>query len=58
MKVVDGKITEATENELYSYWLSHGWDDIYSFPDFKARVELLGTSITPNEVHGNAKRKG
>lgn len=55
MKVVDGKIVEATEGELFSYWLSRGWCDVYSFPDFKARMELLGTNVTPDEVHNDAK---
>lgn len=55
MKVVDGEIKEATEDELYSYWLSRGWCDIYSFPDFKARMELLGTDITTDEVHNDGK---
>jgi hypothetical protein len=55
VKVVNGEIVEATDNELFSYWLSRGWCDVYSFPDFKARMELLGTNITPDEVHNDAK---
>jgi hypothetical protein len=34
MRIVDGKIIEATEDELFSYWLSRGYDDIMSFPQF------------------------
>lgn len=55
MKVVNGEIVEATDNELFSYWLSCGWCDVCSFPDFKARMELLGTNVTPDEVHNDVK---
>ena len=55
MKVVDGEIKEATESELCDYWLSRGWCDIYSFPDFKARMELLGVNVTAEEVHNDGK---
>lgn len=34
MKIVDGKIVEATENELFNYWLEREYDDIMSFPQF------------------------
>lgn len=55
MKVIDGKIVEAAESELYDYWLSRGWCDVYSFLDFKARMELHGTNVTPDEVHNNVE---
>lgn len=34
MKIVDGKIVEATEKELFDYWLKREFDDVMSFPDF------------------------
>ena len=45
MTIIDGKITACTDLELIDYWLSRGWDDIYTYPDFKARMELLGVIV-------------
>ena len=39
MKIEDGKIVEATENELFDYYLTRGWDDIMSFPEFLERMK-------------------
>ncbi len=46
MKVEKGIITGCTENELYDYWLSRGYDDTYSFPEYKERCKAAGTTIT------------
>ena len=37
MKVINNTIVEATGAELRDIWLTNGYDDIYSFPDFLAR---------------------
>ena len=34
MKVVDGKIAEATENELYEYWMERELYDVIDFGGF------------------------
>lgn len=39
-------MSPITENDLYSLYLSCGWDDIYDFPTFKAKCELSGLIIT------------
>lgn len=45
MKIVDGKIAEATKSELFNYWLTRGYDDIYSFPEFLERMMERGVKI-------------
>lgn len=45
MKVRCGRIVECTEAELTAYWLRHGWDDIYSFPEYMRRCVEQGTVI-------------
>ena len=49
VSIIDGKIAECTENELYDYWLSRGYDDIYSFPEFMQRCIDAGTVVTGDE---------
>lgn len=45
MNVEDGKIVEATESELFDYYLTHGWDDIMSFPDYLEKMKNAGVKI-------------
>ena len=45
MKVKNGKIAEATEAELFEFYLSRGLDEIMSFPDFKTQCVRIGTRI-------------
>ncbi|WP_352401588.1 hypothetical protein [Synergistes jonesii] len=45
MKVRRGRIVECTEAELTAYWLRHGWDDIYSFPEYMRCCVEQGTVI-------------
>ena len=45
MKIENDKIIQATEDELYSYWLSRGWDDIYPFPEYMQRMKDAGCEI-------------
>lgn len=49
MKVVNGKIVEATELELYQYWLTR-FSDVFSFNEYKAKVQQAGTTIVEDEV--------
>ena len=46
MKIVRGKISEATTAELYKYWLEQDWCEIYDFNDYMKRCEKHGTVIT------------
>ena len=39
MKCINGKIVEASENELYRIYLDRGWDDVLSFVEFAALCE-------------------
>lgn len=49
MKVENGKIVEATELELYDYYLTREWYYFYSFTEYKYECELNGTKITDKE---------
>ena len=44
MKIKNGKIIEATELELYKYWLDR-WSDIYSFDQFMYMMKDKGVII-------------
>ena len=46
MEVVNNKIVEATEDELFSVYLKQGIDDIYSFPDYINRMIAIGVNVT------------
>ena len=53
MKVEDGKIIQATEEELFAYYLRRGFDDLFSFDFYKTRCIELGTEVietTESEV--------
>lgn len=45
MKVKNGKIVEATESELYGYYLKQEFYEIMSFTDYKERCIELGTKV-------------
>lgn len=45
MKIELGHIVEATEVELMEYYLTRGWDDIMSFPDFLERMKASGCKV-------------
>lgn len=45
MKVKNGKIVEATENELFAHYLKYGFDDTMSFPEYLKRCKELGTKV-------------
>ena len=45
MKVKNGKIVEATESELYGYYLKQEFYEIMSFTNYKERCIELGTKV-------------
>lgn len=45
MKVENGKIVEATESELFDYYLTREWDDIMSFPDYLEKMKSAGVEV-------------
>ena len=49
MKVVKGKIVEATENELFSLYLDRGMDDIMDFNEYKQRMKYAGCDIKDDD---------
>lgn len=48
MKIKDGKIIEATNDELYGFWLVR-WSDIYSYTEYKNKIKALGTKVIEND---------
>ena len=50
MVVKNGKIVEATKNELLDKWLDEDWCEIMSFPEYLERVKKRGTKITEEKV--------
>lgn len=49
MKIEHGKITEATEDELFAYYLNKDWDEVICFPDFLRACRRQGTVILEEE---------
>ena len=45
MKVKNNKIVEATEAELFHYYLSRGFDDVMDFNTYKRSCQNNGTNI-------------
>lgn len=45
MKIKDGKIVEATENELFEVYLDRGYDDIMDFPEYLNACKRAGTEV-------------
>ena len=50
MKIVNGKIVEATENELYEEYLRREWDLIMSFNDYKTAMKSAGCKIVKQVI--------
>ena len=53
MKTANGKIIEATENELFDYYLEYEWDIIMSFRDFLQICSSNGTSVVSEDAHAD-----
>ena len=49
MEIKDDKIVKATDLELYEYWLTSGWSDIFSYTEYKNTVKELGTKVIEND---------
>lgn len=45
MKIENGKIVAATEDELFRLYLDRGIDDVMSFPDYKLQMVAAGCRI-------------
>ena len=45
MKIENGKIIEATEDELFNIYLEGQWDNIYSFNKYIELCKMAGTKI-------------
>ena len=45
MKIVDGKIVEATENELFRLYLEREMDDAISFTEYVVRMQKAGCEV-------------
>lgn len=50
MREKDGKIIQATEEELFAIYLERGYDDLFSFDFYKRRCVELGTKIIERDV--------
>ena len=46
MKIVNGKIAEATRDEMFDYYLTRDWDAVMPFEMFLRECERNGTKIT------------
>ena len=44
MKIENNKIVEATEEELYTYWL-RAMSDLMPFDEYRWRMENIGVKI-------------
>lgn len=48
MKVINNKIIEITESELFDYWLKR-YDEIYTFEEFKYSMIQYNVKIVKDE---------
>lgn len=49
MKIENGKIIEATRDELLSKWLDEEWFEIMSFDEYIYGMELAGCKVNGGE---------
>lgn len=54
MKIVNGKIAEATCDEMFDYYLTRDWDTVMPFARFVRLCEENGTKIV-DKKEGGAK---
>jgi hypothetical protein len=50
MEVINGKITKATKSELFSYYITRGFDDVMSFPDYLRQIKECGTIVDEDMI--------
>jgi hypothetical protein len=60
MIIKNGKIIEASESELWQYYLERDLDDVYSFDDYFDRMKDAGVKIVekPKPTNGDVIRQG
>ena len=49
MRVENGKIIQATETELFTFYLNKSFDDIIPFEEFKRRCIEQGTEVVEDK---------
>ena len=49
MKIVKGRIAEATRDEMYDCYLKLEWYMVMPFPEWLSRFKKLGTKVTDEE---------
>lgn len=49
MKIVNGRIAEATRDEMYDLYLKFEWYTVMLFPEWLRRCENNGTKVTDDE---------
>ena len=54
MKIENGKIAEATRDEMFDYYIAQCYDDAMSFSEFLRMCEENGMRIT-DKTEGGAK---
>ena len=52
MKIVNGKIAEATRDEMFDYYLTRDWDTVMPFAEFLRECKVNGTKITDKQEGG------
>lgn len=57
MRIDSGKIVEATDSELFDYWLKH-FDGIYMYELFKYACVRKGTRIIEEELVNDTGLRG
>ena len=45
MKIENGKIVSATEDELFKLYLGRGYDDCMDFHEYKRRMQNAGCEV-------------
>jgi len=45
MKVVGGRIAEATEDEMFDFYLTRDWDMVMPFREWLRRCKEQGTKV-------------
>ena len=48
MKIENGKVVSATENELFRLYLNSGLEDAMDFYEYKARMQEAGCEVNKN----------
>lgn len=49
MKTENGKIIEATRDELYHMWITGDWDEFMPFEEYIYHMEQSGVTVREND---------